>query len=237
MSEPAAAVEVTGLRYAWPGSREATLAIAHWRLGAGDRVFLQGASGSGKSTLLALLAGVLLPQGGSVRLLGQDWSALPAAQRDRRRADHVGLIFQQFNLLGYLPVIDNVLLPCRFSPRRAARAAGRDGSARAAAERLLTRTGLAPASWTRPAATLSVGQQQRVAAARALIGTPELVLADEPTSALDELRRDDFMGLLVEACREAGSALVFVSHDPRLAAGFARRVDLSTLDTAGGVSP
>lgn len=231
MSEPAvAAVDVAGLRYAWPGSREATLAIADWRVGAGDSVFLQGASGSGKSTLLALLAGVLLPQAGSVRLLGQDWSALPAARRDRRRADHVGLLFQQFNLLGYLPVIDNVLLPCRFSQRRAARAAGSDGSARAAAERLLARTGLAPALWNRPAATLSVGQQQRVAAARALIGTPELVLADEPTSALDEPRRDDFMSLLVEACRSAGSALVFVSHDPRLAAGFDRRVELSTLN-------
>jgi len=227
-----AAIELRGLRYAWPGAARPTLSIAEWRVAAGETVFLQGASGSGKSTLLALLAGVLLPQAGSVRLLGQDWAALPAARRDRRRVDHAGLIFQQFNLLGYLPVIDNVLLPCRFSPRRAARAAGSGGSARAAAERLLARTGLAPALWTRPAAALSVGQQQRVAAARALIGTPELVLADEPTSALDEPRRDDFMQLLIEACRAAGSALVFVSHDPRLAAGFDRCVDLSVLNLA-----
>lgn len=227
-----AAIELRGLRHAWPGAPRPTLVIEGWCVAVGETVFLQGASGSGKSTLLALLAGVLLPQAGEVRLLGQDWRALPASRRDRRRADHVGLIFQQFNLLGYLPVLDNVLLPCRFSPRRAARAAAGDGSARAAAERLLARTGLDAALWSRPAAALSVGQQQRVAAARALIGAPELVLADEPTSALDEPRRDDFMVLLLEACRAAGSTLVFVSHDPRLAGAFERRVELGALNAA-----
>ncbi|MES1162446.1 MAG: ATP-binding cassette domain-containing protein, partial [Rhizobacter sp.] len=144
------------------------------------------------------------------------------------RADHVGYIFQQFNLLPYLSVIDNVLLPCRFSALRAQRA----GVPHRAAESLLARVGLAQALWSRPAAQLSVGQQQRVAAARALIGTPELVIADEPTSALDAPLRDGFMDLLLGECRAAGSTLVFVSHDERLAARFDRRLSLPEINRA-----
>ena len=227
-------VELQDLRFRWPGAAAPLLDIPRLCLEAGETLFLHGESGSGKSTLLALLAGVLLPQSGRARLLGSDWSALPATRRDRRRADHVGIVFQQFNLLGYLPVLDNVLLPCRFSPRRAERAAARDGDPAAAARRLLQRMGLAPDLWARPASRLSVGQQQRVAAARALIGEPELLIADEPTSALDEARRDEFMALLLEACVGAGSALVFVSHDARLAAAFSRHVELGALDRTAG---
>jgi putative ABC transport system ATP-binding protein len=129
----------------------------------------------------------------------------------------VGVVFQQFNLLPYLTVLDNVLLPCRFSALRASRCVG--GPA-AAAQALLQRSGLPAALWPRRADALSVGQQQRVAAARALIGGPELVIADEPTSALDAALRDDFMALLMDACAAAGSTLIFVSHDERLAARF-----------------
>ncbi|HSM23175.1 MAG TPA: ATP-binding cassette domain-containing protein, partial [Rubrivivax sp.] len=145
-------------------------------------------------------------------------------RRDAFRADHVGYVFQQFNLLPYLSVLDNVRLPCRFSRRRAARAPAD------AAEHLLARVGLAEALWRRPAAQLSVGQQQRVAAARALIGAPELVIADEPTSALDTDLREAFMDLLLEACAGAGSTLVFVSHDDRLAARFDRRLELPAIN-------
>jgi putative ABC transport system ATP-binding protein len=230
----APAFEVRDLRYRWPGAAQPVLDIAHWQLARGDSVFLHGESGSGKSTLLALLAGVLRATQGRVALLGGDWAAQPASRRDRHRADHVGLVFQQFNLLGYLPVIDNVLLPCRFSARRAERAVQVDGSPAASAERLLAAMRLDAALWRRAAGTLSVGQQQRVAAARALIGAPELVLADEPTSALDDARRDDFLALLLGACREHGSALVFVSHDARLAERFAQRVALASINRAGG---
>lgn len=220
-------VEVRGLRYAWPGSGHDTLAIDELRLARGRTLFLHGESGCGKSTLLALLAGVLVAQHGSVSLLGRDWATLPAAARDARRADHVGVIFQQFNLLPYLSVLDNVLLPCRFSRTRAARCAG--GPA-AAARVLLGRVSLPAALWARRADALSVGQQQRVAAARALIGAPELVLADEPTSALDAVRRDEFMALLLAACLDAGSTLVFVSHDERLAARFDERLALPSIN-------
>ncbi|MBZ8138519.1 methionine ABC transporter ATP-binding protein [Rubrivivax gelatinosus] len=226
MSAPAA-VSIRGLRYRWPRADADTLAIERWELAAGESVFLHGPSGGGKSTLLGLLAGVLVARQGQVEVLGRDWAALPAGRRDALRADHVGYVFQQFNLLPYLSVLDNVLLPCRFSALRRARAGA------GAAEALLARIGLPRAAWSRPAAELSVGQQQRVAAARALIGAPELVICDEPTSALDAPLRDAFLELLLGAVHETGSTLVFVSHDQSLAGRFDRRVALAELNGAG----
>ena len=218
------------LRFAWPGTAQDALRIDSLGIGRGERVMLRGESGCGKSTLLSLAAGVLLPQAGEVQLLGQDWRSLPAGLRDRRRADHIGYIFQQFNLLPYLSVLENVLLPCRFSRSRLERAGG-PRSADTARE-LLDALHLDAALWRRPAGRLSVGQQQRVAAARALIGRPALVIADEPTSALDEARRDAFMAMLLAQCDAAGSALLFVSHDARLAAHFDRVLELPQLNRA-----
>jgi putative ABC transport system ATP-binding protein len=147
---------------------------------------------------------------------------LSAREREQRRADHVGYVFQQFNLLPYLSVLDNVMLPCRLSARRAQRS----GPPKEAAQHLLAALDLAAPLWSQAASELSVGQQQRVAAARALIGQPELVIADEPTSALDERRRDAFMHLLIEQCQQAGSALLFVTHDERLQAYFDQTLQL-----------
>ena len=225
-------IEIRDLRFAWPGTGHDCIAIDALKVPAGTSVFLYGPSGGGKSTLLGLLAGVLIPHGGRVSLLGTDWAAMSGARRDAYRADHVGYIFQHFNLLPYLNPIDNVLLPCRFSAARSARAAAEGGSPRAAAQLLLERVGLNSSLWRRPASQLSVGQQQRVAAARALIGHPEVVIADEPTSALDAALRDAFMDLLLGQCRAAGSTLVFVSHDERLAARFDRVVPLAELNRA-----
>lgn len=220
-------LELTGLTYAWPG-QPTCLDIQAFSLAAGEQVFLHGPSGSGKSTLLNLLAGVLKPASGDIRLLGQSLPALSGAARDRLRANHIGLVFQQFNLIPYLSVMDNVLLPCRFSVRRRRQA----GNPRQAAGRLLGHLDLAAELWPRPAARLSVGQQQRVAAARALIGGPELMIADEPTSALDAERQTAFLDLLVNECRAAGAALVFVSHDRRLAGRFGRELALPELSRA-----
>lgn len=225
-------ITLRDVRYAWPRAARDVLAIDALDIGAGETVFLHGPSGCGKSTLLSLLAGVMLPREGSVSLAGRSWNELPSAARDRHRADHVGYLFQQFNLLPWLPVIDNVLLGCRFSPSRSARATQRSGSPQAQARTLLQRVGLPQDAWARPARELSVGQQQRVAAARALIGAPEVVIADEPTSALDAALRDGFMEVLLGECRAGGSTLVFVSHDERLAARFDRALSLPELNHA-----
>ncbi|MBL8332523.1 MAG: ABC transporter ATP-binding protein [Rubrivivax sp.] len=221
-------IDIHDLHFAWPRAANDTLRIRSLHIAAGEAVFVHGPSGCGKSTLLGLLAGVLVPTAGEVRLLGQPWSALNGAERDRLRADHVGYLFQQFNLLPYLSVLDNVRLPCRFSARRAERA----GDVAAVSRRLLQQLELPADCWDRRADTLSVGQQQRVAAARALIGTPELVIADEPTSALDTALRDGFMAALRAQCQAAGSTLVFVSHDERLAEHFARRLSLPDINEA-----
>ncbi|MFT3815839.1 MAG: ABC transporter ATP-binding protein [Acidovorax sp.] len=229
---PASLLALQDLRFGWPGSAQACLDIAEFHVAAGETVFLHGPSGCGKSTLLSLMAGVLLPRVGDVALLGTHWGALRPSARDRYRVDHLGYIFQQFNLLPYLTALDNVLLPCRFSARRRDAAVRHAGSPAAAAEHWLKGMGLDAATWQRPANALSVGQQQRVAAARALIGQPELVIADEPTSALDEDRREVFLDLLLSACAAAGTALVLVSHDRRIAGRFARQVSLPEINRA-----
>jgi len=220
------------LRFTWPGAPRPCLDIGRFEVAAGEAVFVHGPSGCGKSTLLSLLAGVLLPEAGAVTLMGHDWAALSGAGRDRTRAAHVGYIFQQFNLLPYLSVLDNVLLPCRFSERRRNQAARDGGSARVHAEQLLERMGLEPGLWQRQAMRLSVGQRQRVAAARALIGHPEVVIADEPTSALDEDRREAFLDVLLAACVANSSALVYVSHDQRTAERFGRHLLLPEINRA-----
>lgn len=222
-------LEVQGLRFRWPRAADDLLTIERFAIARGETVFLRGASGAGKSTLLSLIAGVLLAREGRVALLGQDWRGLSAARRDAWRADHVGYIFQQFNLLPYRSALENALLPLRFSDERAARVEKPTETVAA----MLASVGLQEADWRRPAGELSVGQQQRVAAVRALVGAPALVIADEPTSALDEASRAQFMALLLGAVRVSNAALLFVSHDPRLGEAFDRQVELLELTGRG----
>ena len=231
-AEAAPAVHLAALRYRWPGAAADCLAIDALTIGAGERVFLRGPSGSGKTTLLSLVGGVILPQAGTVSVAGQTLGALSSGARDRFRADHVGFVFQLFNLLPWLSARDNILLACRFSPQRRARVAASGSTPAAEAARLAARLDLSADLLDRPAAQLSVGQQQRVAAARALIGRPGLVVADEPTSALDADRQQAFIDLLLEECAAAGAALLFVSHDQRLAVHFDRVLDLAALNRA-----
>lgn len=211
-----------GLRFAWPSS-DTVLMLDDFHVGSGERLFLCGPSGSGKSTLLGLIAGVLTPAAGEVSVLGTPLSSLSASARDRFRADHLGYIFQQFNLLQFLDPVENVLLGCAWSPARTARA----GDARIEASRLLGALGLDQRTLSRrKTSELSVGQQQRVAAARAVIGGPALIVADEPTSALDAAARDSFLQLLLGECTRHGTGVVFVSHDMSLAAHFDRALAL-----------
>ncbi|MEO8443766.1 MAG: ABC transporter ATP-binding protein [Gammaproteobacteria bacterium] len=226
------ALELRDVTFGWrPG--KLLLQIDALDVASGGRLFIRGPSGSGKSTLLGLMGGVLTPTSGTVRVLGESLGELGAARRDALRVDRIGFIFQMFNLLPYLSVRDNVTLPCRFSARRRERALAGGADVETEAERLLGRLGLADSELLgRRVTELSIGQQQRVAAARALIGKPDLVIADEPTSSLDADARGEFLDLLMSECRSAGSAIVFVSHDQSLARHFDRQLALGELNRA-----
>ena len=227
------AIDITGLRFAWRGCPP-VLNIESLRINHGERVFIEGPSGSGKSTLLSLIAGVITPQQGNIWVNGTQINAFNGADRDRFRADHIGFIYQMFNLIPYLSVVENVTLPCRFSQRRRDRAAGRSSSYEIEALRLLKILGMdSQADINRPAADLSVGQQQRVAAARALIGAPELIIADEPTSSLDTDHREAFIKLLFKECDRGKTTLVFVSHDRNLEKLFDQTIRLNDINSAG----
>ncbi len=224
-----AIVTITNVSFAWPGSRRFRLSIDAFSLARGERLLLLGPSGSGKSTFLSLLAGIVVPDSGTIAVLGTDLATLSSSARDRFRAEHFGIIFQQFNLLPYATVLDNTLLPLAFAPARRARA-GSDGTPETSARKLLKTLGLAGASIDGArASSLSVGQQQRVAAARALIGAPELIVADEPTSSLDRAHQLAFLDLLFGELDRAGTALIMVSHDETLASRFSRVVRLDEI--------
>ena len=223
-------IRLADIRFRWRSRDPLVLDIPELVVDGGEKLFVRGPSGGGKTTLLNLLGGVIAPEAGTVSILGTEIAGLRGGARDAFRADHVGFVFQMFNLVPYLPLIDNVLLPCRFSARRRERAGARP---EAEARRLLAHMGLDVEGLAgRPVSGLSQGEQQRVAAARALIGTPELVIADEPTSALDEDARAAFLSLLMEEVDKAGSTLIFVSHDARLEPAFGRSIALAEINRA-----
>lgn len=223
-------VAMTDVRFAWSGKDGAFgLRIPRFELARGERLLLIGPSGSGKSTFLSLLCGTLAPQTGSIDILGRDLVRMSPSARDGFRAEHFGIIFQMFNLLPYGSVIDNVTLPLAFASGRRARVSAAGGP-EAEARRLLGRLGLDAADIAGGRASgLSVGQQQRVAAARALIGRPEIVIADEPTSALDRDRQQAFLDLLFAETEAAEASLVMVSHDESLAPRFSRVAHLGDI--------
>ena len=238
MPHKAPVIEIAELSFAWKGQVQPVLNIASLQVNRGERVFLRGPSGSGKSTLLNLLAGVTTPRSGVLKVLGHDMNALGSAQRDHFRAHHIGFIFQMFNLIPYLSVVENVTLPCRFSGKRKHKVLAQADSLEQEAIRLLDHLDMAEVDVLHKAVNeLSVGQQQRVAAARALIGAPELVIADEPTSSLDANRRTAFIDLLFRECDNANATLVFVSHDSSLQAPFQRTIECDRLNSASHWKP
>ena len=222
------AVLVDQARFGYTRGRP-VLTIPALRIERGEKVFIFGPSGSGKTTLLGLLAGVLRADSGAVRVLGTDLTKLSNRERDALRAAHIGYIFQLFNLIPYLSVEENIVLPCRVSRTRRARL--HEATPEAAAH-ALARTLEIEDLLHEKVTKLSVGQQQRVAAARALIGAPELVVADEPTSSLDTDRRERFLELLFDRCAAAAATLVFVSHDRQLERMFDRGFSLPELNRA-----
>ncbi|WP_310619073.1 ABC transporter ATP-binding protein [Flexibacterium corallicola] len=225
------AIEIQNIEYAWSGAQKFSLHIENLGIDVGETVLLSGASGAGKSTLLNLICGIIQPNQGAITVGGVDITRLKGAKRDRFRADHMGIIFQMFNLLPYASPLDNILLPLKFAPARAKSVK----DPRAEALRLTKALGLDGQLVTgQKAAELSIGQQQRVAAARALIGKPALVIADEPTSALDGNSQKAFIEVLREQVSSIGSTLLMVSHDLQLAKYFNRRIDLEDLTQCAG---
>ena len=222
------AIDIRHLRFRYGGGPW-VLDIPELTLERGTRAFLFGPSGSGKTTLLGVLAGVLEANEGDVTVLGEDLASLSGPQRDAFRAEHIGYVFQMFNLIPYLSVLDNITLPVRMHAGRRARL---DGASVKESAALLAGHLHIGDLLKKPVTELSVGQQQRVAACRALIGAPELIVADEPTSSLDFDRREDFLELLFQECERAGATLVFVSHDRALEGMFSRTISLPDVNQA-----
>jgi putative ABC transport system ATP-binding protein len=219
-------VEIRDVSFAWRGRTSFSLAIPELSVSAGEKLFLLGESGSGKSTLLSLICGINTPDLGSVAVDNVVLSDLKPAARDKFRAEHIGVIFQMFNLLPYASPLENILLPLSFAPARRAQVT----HAKNEALRLATALGL-PEDLVSQAHTteLSIGQQQRVAAARALIGKPKLIIADEPTSSLDASTQKAFIELLMAQAEDVGATLIMVSHDQRLSPQFDRSLDLTQI--------
>lgn len=194
-----------------------------------EKVFIHGPSGSGKSTLLNLLSGVLKPTKGEIHILGENIAPLSVRQKDKFRGDHIGFIFQSFNLIPYLSVKENIILPYLASKLRRKRL---QSSIDQEVNQLAGHLNLTD-YLEKKASQLSVGQQQRVAVARALIGSPDIILADEPTSSLDDSVTEKFMNLLLEEQKAKKFTLVFVSHDKRLSKHFDREISLSNINKTG----
>lgn len=186
------------------------LNIEHWSVAEGQQVFVHGPSGSGKSTLLNLISGLAPCTEGQVSVLGERLDLMSGRQRDRFRANHIGYVFQRFNLIPYLSAIDNIELATQFS-------SAKDSESNRS---LLDSLGVDSSDWHRPTTQLSMGQQQRVAIARALVNRPEVLIADEPTSSLDQANRDKFLGILLGMAKEHNITLLFVSHDMSLTQHF-----------------
>lgn len=228
-NESSTIIRLNDIVFHWDESKPATLIIDNFCVQKEQHLFIKGPSGCGKSTLLSLLTGIASPQKGDITLLGTNIESLSPSQKDKFRADNIGYIFQQFNLLPYLSVIENVVLPCHFSKPRLKAVTG---NLHEEAKNLLLRLHLDESLLDKPVVELSIGQQQRVAAARALIGRPQIVIADEPTSALDFDNRKAFIELLMEQAELAQSTLVFVSHDPTLEPLFKHTLNLTELNQA-----
>jgi len=206
-----AIINISDLEFHWP-NQPSLLSIERIAIQAGSKVLIRGASGSGKSTLFSLLAGILMPQSGQIEINHVALNALSDKQRDAFRGAHIGYIFQQFNLLPYLSVLDNVLLPLRLNPERAKHISKPEAEAR----RLMEALGVSIHSTKGDVHKLSIGEQQRVAIARAVIGRPPIILADEPTLAMDHATRMAFLEVLLHQCSAQGITLIFASHDLQL---------------------
>ena len=221
------AIQLKNIQYSYPETPDKhVLNIPEWAVSDHEQVFLHGPSGCGKSTLLNLLSGMLKSESGEVSILRERLDTMSNRQRDRFRANHIGYIFQQFNLIPYLDAIDNIRLAHQFSKKKPHSLLKEEITA------LLSTFHIDESDWHKPVAKLSIGQQQRIAISRAMINKPELLIADEPTSSLDQKNRDTFMSELMTMASESKTTLLFVSHDMSLANYFGRVEALADINAA-----
>lgn len=218
-------IKIESLNFYWSKKSNFKIFVPSLEIKKGEKVLLLGESGSGKTTLLSLICGFLNPLSGSISINGNTINELSSKTKDEYRADNIGIIFQQFNLLPYANVVDNVLLPLYFSQARSKNIVNK----RAAALELFKQLRLPDDIAQYKASNLSVGQQQRVAVARALIGNPSLIIADEPTSSLDTNAQQLFLDLMFKQISENNSTLLMVSHDKSLSNRFDRQININEI--------
>ena len=218
-------IKIESLNFYWSKKSNFKIFVPSLEIKKGEKVLLLGESGSGKTTLLSLVCGFLNPLSGSISINGNTINKLSSKTKDEYRADNIGIIFQQFNLLPYANVVDNVLLPLYFSQARSKNIVNK----RAAALELFKQLRLPDDIAQYRASNLSVGQQQRVAVARALIGNPSLIIADEPTSSLDTNAQQLFLDLMFKQISENNSTLLMVSHDKSLSNRFDRQININEI--------
>ncbi|MDC2890766.1 ABC transporter ATP-binding protein [Psychrosphaera algicola] len=218
MTEPI--VNITGLEFNFDDKSKTRLCVPKMSVEAAQTVFLQGDSGSGKSTLLHLICGLWRAQKGSLRVLGQELTTMSGSERDLFRAQNIGVIFQKLNLIPYLSAVENIQLACQFA---------KQSISVSDIHTLLEKLNLPRSVFQLSANQLSLGQQQRIAIARALANKPKLIIADEPTSALDQDNADDFIKLLFDVAGQTNTGILFVSHDTRWAAQFDEHLHMREL--------
>ena len=220
-------IKIDCVRFYWSKKSNFKIFIQNLEIKKGEKVLLLGESGSGKTTLLSLLCGFLNPLSGTISINGNEINKLSSKSKDEYRADNIGIIFQQFNLLPYAGVIDNILLPLYFSKVRSNSIINPQETA----VQLCKQLRLPDDVINYKADSLSVGQQQRVAVARALIGNPSLIIADEPTSSIDSAAQQIFLDLMFEQIYKNESTLLMVSHDKSLSSRFDRLIDINEIIT------
>ena len=220
-------IKIDSVKFYWSKKSNFKIFIQNLEIKKGEKVLLLGESGSGKTTLLSLLCGFLNPLSGTISINGNEINKLSSKSKDEYRADNIGIIFQQFNLLPYAGVIDNILLPLYFSKVRSNSIINPQETA----VQLCKQLRLPDDVINYKANSLSVGQQQRVAVARALIGNPSLIIADEPTSSIDTEAQQIFLDLMFEQIYKNKSTLLMVSHDKSLSSRFDRLIDINEIIT------
>ena len=218
-------IKIDSVRFYWSKKSNFKIFVPNLEIKKGEKVLLLGESGSGKTTLLSLMCGFLNPLSGNISINGNTINQLSSKTRDEYRADNIGIIFQQFNLLPYANVVDNVLLPLYFSKVRSSNVSNKKEKVIELFKQLRLPDDIAQFR----ASSLSMGQQQRVAVARALIGNPSLIIADEPTSSLDADAQKIFLNLMFEQISENNSTLLMVSHDKSLSNQFDRLIDINEI--------